>query len=180
MAKNFLKNLHKTTKIHIIYGLHSVEAALLNNKRVHNELIIHENQRDLIEKYKSKIKKIRILDHKEFKKIYGTEQSTQGIVLKTKDYNRPTIDEFLINEKAQLKSVIIVLDQITDPQNIGSIMRSCALFKCKAVITSKDNAPDLTPSLLKAASGALELVNYYKVTNLRRTINSFKRFQKTD
>ena len=175
MHKNFAKNQHKTVKNHIIYGLHSVEAALLNKKRGHNELIIHENQRGLKEKYKSKIKKIRILDNKEFKKLYGTEQSTQGIVLITEDFNRPTIDEFLINEKAQLKSVIIVLDQITDPQNIGSIMRSCALFKCKAVITSKDNAPNLTPSLLKAASGAVELVNYYKVTNLRRTINNFKK-----
>ena len=98
MHKNFAKNQHKTAKNHIIYGLHSVEAALLNKKRGHNELIIHENQRSLKEKYKSKIKKIRILDNKEFKKLYATEQSTQGIVLITEDFNRPTIDEFLINE----------------------------------------------------------------------------------
>ena len=175
MSKNYPKNLNNLGKNQTIYGLHSVEAALLNDKRNHHELIIHENQRNLIEKYQSKIKKITILEHKKFKKLYGGEQSTQGIILKTEDFIRPTLEEFLINESKQNKSVIIVIDQITDPQNIGSIMRSCALFNCKGIIASKDNAPDLTPSLLKAASGATELVNYYKVINLRRSISNLKK-----
>ena len=68
-----------------------------------------------------------------------------------------------------------MLDQITDPQNIGSIMRSCALFNCKCIIVAKDNSPDLTPSLFKAASGAAEIVNYFKVINLRRTLSYFKK-----
>ena len=175
MSKNYLKNSDKMAKIQIIYGLHSVRAALLNNKRIHNELIIHENHKNLLDKYKSKIKKIRVLEHKQFKKLYGGEQSTQGIVLKTEDFKRPSLEEFLINEDKQSKSLIVVLDQITDPQNIGSIMRSCALFNCKCIIASKDNAPDLTPSLLKAASGGVELVNYFKVTNLRRNISNLKK-----
>ena len=163
------------TKIQVIYGLHSVKAALLNDKRVHEELIIHENHQNLAEKYRSKIRNIKILDNKDFKKLYGGEQTTQGIVLKTHDFNRPSIEEFLRNEKNQNKSVIVVLDQITDPQNIGSIMRSCALFNCRAIIASKDNTPDLTPSLFKAASGAGELVNYFKVTNLRRSMSNLKK-----
>ena len=78
--------------------------------------------------YKSKIKKITILDQKEFKKIYGNEKSTQGIVLKTNDFERPNLQQFVKNENLNDKSVLLALDQITDPQNIGSIMRSCALF----------------------------------------------------
>ena len=54
-------------------------------------------------------------------------------------------------------------------------MRSCALFNCRCIISSKDNAPNLTPSLLKAASGGAEIVNYYKVTNLRRCITTLKK-----
>ena len=50
------------------------------------------------------------------------------------------------NENVNDKSVLLALDQITDPQNIGSIMRSCALFNCKGIIVDKDNSPDLTPS----------------------------------
>ena len=172
------KNKQKATKmrkIQIIYGLHSVKAALLNSKRVHSELILNENIKFPIEHFKTKIGKISILDNNKFKKNYGNEQSTQGIVLKTEDFKRPSLEEFIKNQNNKEKSVIIALDQITDPQNIGSIMRSCALFNCGAMISSKDNSPELTPSLLKAASGAAEMVNFYKVTNLRRSISNFKR-----
>ena len=159
-------------KKQIIYGLHAVKAALLNEKREHDELLIHENHRHLLEKNKSKIKKISILEQKDFKKLYSNEQSTQGIILKTNDFSRPNLEQFIENENSYNKSIILALDQITDPQNIGSIMRSCALFNCKGIIVSKDNAPDLTPSLFKAASGAAEIVNYFKVTNLKRSISN--------
>tara|TARA_B100002052_G_scaffold112903_1_gene104067 strand:- start:223 stop:954 length:732 start_codon:yes stop_codon:yes gene_type:complete len=158
-----------------IFGLHSVKAALLNKKRRHIELIVNENHRDFAKKFQGKIKKISIIDHKEFKRKYGGEQSTQGVVLKTKRLEVPSLENFLEEEEQKANSVIIMLDQITDPQNIGSIMRSCALFNCKCMVVAKDNAPDLTPSLLKAASGAAEIVNYFKVINLRRTLSILKK-----
>ena len=176
MAKNKPQNSLNTGKIQIIYGMHAVRAALLNNKRVHQELHITENNHGISENYRSIIKKITILDQKEFKKFYGGEKSTQGIVLKTNDFERPSLQQFIKNENANDKSVLLALDQITDPQNIGSIMRSCALFNCKGIIIAKDNAPDLTPSLYKAASGAAEIVNYFKVTNLKRSISELKKY----
>ena len=172
---NFQKSLN-TGKIQIIYGMHAVRAALLNTKRAHQELHINENNHEIADNYKSIIKKITILDQKEFKKLYGGEKSTQGIVLKTNDFERPNLQQFLKNENANAKSVLMALDQITDPQNIGSIMRSCALFNCKGIIVAKDNAPDLTPSLYKAASGAAEIVNYFRVTNLKRSISELKKY----
>ena len=174
--KNNSKKLRENGKYHIIYGLHAVKAAFLNDKRIHEELSIDKNHRKLAEKYKSKIKKISFLDQKDFKRLYGDDRSTQGIVLKTSDFQRPTLEEFIKNENSKDKSVLIALDQITDPQNIGSIMRSCALFNCKGIIVAKDNAPDLTPSLFKAASGAAEIVNYFKVTNLKRSISILKKY----
>ena len=105
--------------------------------------------------------------------IYFLKLQTE---IKTKDYERPSLDEFIKNENIEDKSVLLALDQITDPQNIGSIMRSCALFNCKGIIVAKDNAPDLTPSLFKAASGAAEVVNYFKVTNLKRSISNLKKY----
>ena len=176
MNRNNSKKPKNIGKYHLIYGLHAVKAALLNDKREHDELFIHENYRKLAEKYQSKIKKINYLDQKSLKKIYGDEKTTQGIILKTKDFKRPSLEEFIENENLENKSVLIALDQITDPQNIGSIMRSCALFNCKGIIVSKDNAPDLTPSLFKAASGAAEFVNYFKVTNLKRSISNLKKY----
>ena len=176
MPKNKSEKPYNTGKNHIIYGLHAVIAALSNDKRTHQELHITENNKKIAENHQSKIKKIIILDQKEFKNLYGGEKSTQGIVLKTNDFEKPSLQEFLKNEKMNDKSVLIALDQITDPQNIGSIMRSCALFNCKGIIIAKDNSPDLTPSLYKAASGATEIVNYFRVTNLKRSISELKKY----
>ena len=176
MSKNKPQKSLNTGKIQIIHGMHAVRAALLNTKRVHLELQITENNNEFAKNYKSTIKKITILNQKEFKNLYGGEKSTQGIVLKTNDFERPSLQQFVKNENVNDKSVLLALDQITDPQNIGSIMRSCALFNCKGIILAKDNAPDLTPSLYKAASGAAEIVNYFRVTNLKRSISELKKY----
>ena len=136
MSKNKPHKPLNTGKIQTIYGMHAVKAALLNPKRVHHELHITENNHEFSKNYKSSIKKITILDQKEFKKLYGGDKSTQGIVLKTNDFERPSLQQFVKNENVNDKSVLLALDQITDPQNIGSIMRSCALFNCKGIILS--------------------------------------------
>ena len=175
MSKKYSINPNNTSKNQVIYGIHSVKAALLNKKRLHEELILQENISFPVEKFKSKIKKIKYLDKKQFRKLYGNEQSTQGVVLVSNKLIRPSLKEFLQIENKKNKSLILVLDQITDPQNIGSIMRSCALFDCRGIVVAKDNSPELTPSLLKAASGAAELVNYFKVTNIRRSLLDFKK-----
>ena len=175
MSKNRSKKPNNIAKNQVIYGLHAVKAALINEKRDHEELFITENHKKIDKKYLSRVKKVNLLDQKDFKKFYGGERATQGIVLKTHDFPRPSLDEFIKNEELNHKSVILVLDQVTDPQNIGSIMRSCALFNCKGILIAKNNAPDLTPSMLKAASGAAEIVNYFKVTNLKRSISDLKK-----
>ena len=176
MSKNKYQKPHNTGKNQIIYGLHAVKAALLNNKRSHDELLLIQNNQKIADNYRSKVKKITFLSQKDFKKFYGSEKSTQGIVLKTKDFERPSLEQFLKNENFNNRSVLVALDQITDPQNIGSIMRSCALFNCKGILIAKDNSPDLTPALYKAASGAAEIVNYFKVTNLKRSISELKKY----
>ena len=133
MPKNKPQKSLNTGKIQIIHGVHAVRAALLNTKRVHHELHISENNHEFANNYKSKIKKITILDHKEFKKLYGGEKASQGIVLKTNDFEKPNLQQFIKNENGDHKSVLLALDQITDPQNIGSIIRSAFAFSFDAV-----------------------------------------------
>ena len=116
MIKNKPQKPINTGKIHLIYGIHAVRAALLNNKRVHEELQISENNLKMAENFRSKIRKIIVLDQKEFKKLHGGEKSTQGVVLKTNDFKRPSLKEFLKNESLNNKSVLLALDQITDPK----------------------------------------------------------------
>ena len=107
-------------------------------------------------------------------KLFGNESLTQGIVLRSSPLIKKEFE--IIFEKSKLtdNSVVVVLDQITDPHNIGSIMRSCALLNCNTIIVSKDNSPDITPALSKSSSGAVEVINYIKVVNLKRSLQKLK------
>jgi len=174
-SKNLKKN-EKNYKFQEIYGLHSVKAALKNPKRKHFSLFILDKYNKIFKKNLNKIENINILTTKEMSKMFGNESITQGIVLRTSPLPKINIIEILNKSKSNDNSVVVVLDQVTDPQNIGSIMRSCALFKCETVIVAKDHSPNITPALSKSASGAVEVINYIKVVNLKRTLEDLKKF----
>jgi 23S rRNA (guanosine2251-2'-O)-methyltransferase len=159
-----------------IFGTHAVYAALKNNNRVHQKLFLSQNQRENLDKNLHKlIPEVNELHNKEMFKMFGSDTTHQGIVLRTSKLVQPNLDEILLKSKDLKSDIIIMLDQVTDPHNIGSIMRSCALFKCNSIIVSNDNAPNITATLAKAASGALEIVNYISVVNLSRAIIQFKK-----
>ena len=159
-----------------IYGIHTVKAALNNSKRKHLKLIMTKSHRGLINhNIQQSVKKIIELSNKEMFELFGSERTHQGIVLTTSSLTQPNLDDILYESINKKTEVVIMLDQVTDPNNIGSIIRSSSLFNCKSVIVSKNNSPDITPSMAKAASGGLEVVNYIKVTNLFRTIEKFKK-----
>ena len=176
MTRFNYKNKPKNKGFVDIYGIHSVNAALKNTKRQHQKLVInHANRRIVTEKVEKLVKDIVELSNKEMFKLYGSEHNHQGIVLTTSSLIQPSLERILFESKNKKIEVILMLDQVTDPNNIGSIMRSCSLFNCNTIIVSKNNAPDITPSMTKTASGALEIVNYLRVTNLSRTILNFKK-----
>ena len=122
----------------------------------------------------NKIEEIISIPNSKFIKLYGNEKNHQGIILITSKIKQPDIKDIINNLKNKEIDLVVILDHVTDPQNIGSIIRSCALFNCSSVIVSKNNSPEITSSMMKAASGAIEIVNYIKVTNLSRVIEKFK------
>jgi len=175
MSKLRHKKKQKNLEFQEIYGFHSVLAALQNTKRKHFVLFILEKYKELSKKYSTIIGKIKILTNKEMSNLFGSESVTQGIVLKSSSLPIISFEKIFVNSLSNKTSIVVVLDKVTDPNNIGSIMRSCALFQCKSLILPKDHAPDITPALSKAASGAVEIVNYVKVVNLKRSLQHLKK-----
>ena len=159
-----------------IFGSHAVRAALQNPNRIHQKLFVSQNQRENLDKNINKlVPEVNELHNKEMFKMFGNDSAHQGIVLRTSKIIQPSLEEILLESKDFKFDIIIMLDQVTDPNNIGSIMRSCALFNCGSIIVSNDNAPDINANMAKAASGALEKVNYISVVNLSRAIIQFKK-----
>ena len=173
MAKNrqFLEN--DLQKIYV-FGQHSALAAIKNPKRKIKKAIITEEFSNKIDKnLLKKVKHVEIVSKKQFDAFCKSKDNkNQGIALEAYYPKNFELSKILSNNT---NTLIIMLDQIQDPQNIGSIMRSAALFGCNYIITSKDNSPDLNSSIIKAASGGAEIVDYVKVQNLSRNILEIKK-----
>ena len=123
-----------------IYGFHSVKAALKNSNRKNIKLIItKKNKENLNSKLLLKLNEIVELPIIKMNKIYGNEDIHQGIVLKTSKLTQPSIDDIIDRANKEIE-VIVMLDHVSDPNNIGSIMRSCALFNCKSIPSTNFSA----------------------------------------
>jgi 23S rRNA (guanosine2251-2'-O)-methyltransferase len=154
-----------------LYGHHAVAAALGNPARRLRRLLLTEEGEAAIGKIlppswavsPERVDRGR-LDH-----LLGRDVVHQGAALLADPLAPPSLQSVL--EKT---GVIIVLDQVTDPRNVGAIMRSAAAFGASAVITQDRNAPEETGGLAKAASGALETMPLLRAVNIARTIIALK------
>jgi 23S rRNA (guanosine2251-2'-O)-methyltransferase len=154
-----------------IFGKHAALAALNNDNRVVNNVLCTQEMFDahsnVISKHPYKITTNSIInDTLAFKQIH------QGIIVRVKSIFQSNISELdLENPKIKLA----ILDQITDPQNIGAIIRSAAAFNINTIIMPSDNTPDENATIAKTACGCLELVQIIKVTNLKSTMDYLKK-----
>lgn len=163
----YKKSAKPTFSHYYMYGRHAVLSALQNPKRTIKQVLctkeVFDTNKDLINKYPHEI-----VTHKEFTKILGHNQNHQGIAAQVATIFSDNISLLASYNK------IVILDQITDPQNIGSIIRSAAAFDIQAVVTLTDNMPQENATIAKAASGTLELVQIITVTNLKHVIDFLK------
>ena len=163
---------NKDNRHYYMFGLHAVKAALENPYREKHELWISQNARTKI--FSSlKLPTIPIFNLDKSKTIPISETKVhQGAILKVSPLKQPSnIHE--INKSNQPK-VVVVLDKVSDPQNVGAIIRSCLFFNCNAIINTINGGSSENGSLVKAASGAFEQVSYIQVTNLVQTIKKLK------
>ncbi len=99
----------------------------------------------------------------------------QGIAAKVHPLPERGIEDVVADAADRDRAVVLILDQVTDPQNVGAILRSAAAFGAIAVVLTERNAAPESGALAKAASGALEHVPLIRVTNLARAIDSLKK-----
>jgi tRNA G18 (ribose-2'-O)-methylase SpoU len=156
----------QSSNIYWLYGKHPVDSAMNNVSRIIYKILITKNTNQLIDKYKNIIQdrniEVEVLTNKEISEKIDIQESVhQGVAIQVKKLELTSIERLLktVNEN----SVILFLDQITDPQNFGSILRSAMFLGVDAVIVNKRNACGLTPTVSKVSSGALEFLPIYSI-----------------
>ena len=155
----------------VLYGLHTVAEALKNPKRKFVSLLASKNAADrMAADIAASGLQPQEIHPRDLDRITGPEAVHQGLLLEAKPLRQPRLNQIA------REGVAVVLDQVTDPHNVGAILRSCAAFAVTALITTSRNSPEATGVLLKAASGAYEHVPFVKVTNLHRALEELREY----
>jgi 23S rRNA (guanosine2251-2'-O)-methyltransferase len=154
-----------------LYGLHSVQAALENPERRINRLLLATDAQSY-EITQAATKRGLVIERVEktaLHKILSANAVHQGAAIQTYELEQPILEEI-----ADANGVVVVLDQVTDPHNVGAIIRTAAAFGVLAVVGQTRNAPPENGTLAKAASGGLEHIPYILATNIARALETLK------
>lgn len=158
---------HTASRNDLLYGAHAVAAALANPARRCLQLWATSNALSrhgkVIENSGIVTERVRpdVLDRK-----LGAGAVHQGLLLEAAPLEEPSLHDLAPG------GVLVVLDQVSDPHNVGAVLRSCAAFGARGLILTERHSPSNTGVLAKAASGALEHVPLIRVTNLVRALGS--------
>lgn len=154
-----------------LYGLHAVAAALANpERRVQRLVATAEGATKLA--CMAPAADPEILDRQALEPLLPQGAVHQGVALSAEPLAQPGLDGIVA--RAGDTATIVILDQVTDPHNVGAILRSAAAFGAMAVVQCERGAPALTGIVAKAASGALEVMPLVTVTNVVRTLEHLK------
>jgi 23S rRNA (guanosine2251-2'-O)-methyltransferase len=151
-----------------LWGRHAVEAALKNPERRHRKLWA---TREGIASLDGELPAGFPLEYAQgvdLARLVARDAPHQGLVLECEPLPELYIDDVLDGDAAR---PLIVLDQVTDPHNVGAILRSAAAFDACAIVTQDRHTPPASGVLAKSASGALELVPWVRVVNLARALD---------
>ena len=149
-----------------LWGKHAVAAALDNPERkilkawaTHEASAFMQFPRDL---------PVTLADVADLGRLVPHDAPHQGVVVEVEPLEEAWLDEVLTSAAQQ--SVLLVLDQVTDPHNVGAILRSAAAFGAAGIVTQDRHSPPESGVVAKAASGALERVPWVRVVNLARAL----------
>ncbi|AWC24120.1 23S rRNA (guanosine-2'-O-)-methyltransferase RlmB [Aminobacter sp. MSH1] len=149
-----------------LYGLHTVRAALDNPRRKIRRMLITRNAAERLEiaDLGALPFATELVEPKEIDKVTGTDAVHQGVLIEAEPLKSKALSALGDSP------LILVLDQVTDPHNVGAIMRSAVAFGAGALITTQRHSPHESGVLAKSASGALEHIDLIEVRNLSEAL----------
>ncbi len=150
-----------------LWGRHAVEAALRNPERNHRKLWATREGVASLDGELPPDFPVEWAEVADLGRLVARDAPHQGLVLEC----APLEDVFLDDVIGDANAPIVVLDQVTDPHNVGAILRSAAGFGAAAIVTQDRHAPPESGVVAKSASGALEIVPWVRVVNLARTLD---------
>lgn len=156
-----------------LWGRHAVEAALTNPNRTAKKLWgTREAIQEMLDDHDAELPRdlpVEYAQAVDLGRLVARDAPHQGLVLECLPLDDVALDDVLDEAEGR---TLVLLDQVTDPHNVGAILRSCAAFDVAALITQDRHAPPELGTLAKSASGALESVPWVRVVNLARALES--------
>lgn len=157
-----------------LYGQHAVQAALANpERRIQRLVATAEAAADLttpLATARAQLPDLEILDRQSLSDLLPEDAVHQGQACLCAPLPEKAIEDLAPLIRDDPRARLLLLDQVTDPRNVGAILRSAAAFGALAVLVQDRHAPPITGALARAASGALELVPVIRVVNLARAL----------
>jgi 23S rRNA (guanosine2251-2'-O)-methyltransferase len=150
----------------LIYGTHAVEAALANPRRTLKKLWLTENAENRLQASidARKVPTERVMP-RDLDRRLGEDTVHQGVLLEC-----DPLPDVSLGDLVTAGGPVVVLDQVTDPHNVGAILRSAAVFGAAGLVMTRRHSAAQTGALAKAASGALDIVPIALVQNLARAL----------
>lgn len=163
----------------IIYGVNPVKETLLVDKTDIEKIILAKGRKgrdikEILEIATSRNITIEYRDRESISKV-ADSRAHQGIVCLCNDYTYASVDEIIAHcHKSHKDGLIIILDGITDPQNLGSIIRTGHCFGVNGIVIPENRAAQVTPTVVKVSAGATQHVRIARVVNISRTLEYLK------
>jgi 23S rRNA (guanosine2251-2'-O)-methyltransferase len=161
----------------LIFGFHAVHARLRHHPDSVREIFVHAGRhdprlRDLLAAAQARSARVVLVDAQRLQGLVGHGKH-QGVVARVEPIRMAyTLQDLIAAAGAQ--ALLLVLDGVTDPHNLGACLRVADALGAHAVVSPKDRSAGLTPTVAKVASGAAETVPFIPVTNLARALEEMK------
>ena len=153
----------------IVYGKNVVKEIINNNQKIEKVYISYDfSDQNLISALQKKQIRINYLTKKELDKLVNGLH--QGIIVSIPDYQYYSLEDLIIGNN----DIIVALDHLEDPHNLGAIIRTCEAAGVSGIIIPKDRSVDVNSTVMKTSAGALDNMKIAMVTNLNKAINKLK------